>query len=227
MPVAFADVATALQHPLVLVGFALFLVAGLFHTALKSDRLPVLDRATAGRLVLRLPLYLFVLALVAVVAGFALAFWQTARTTLDPAAVVASIERQAEARGRAEGELAARGETWQRERAALTGQIEALTDANAALQQTVAALAARAGEADAPPGLADALERIGAGGDPDELTALLVDVAERAEADVAAARSDALRAWREAATVAWWTDTSKALAASTAAPPRASRSISP
>ena len=47
MDLAFADVAQALQHPRVLVCFALFLVACLFHAALESDRLPVLDRATA------------------------------------------------------------------------------------------------------------------------------------------------------------------------------------
>jgi len=56
MDTSFIEVADALQHPLALVGYALFLTAGLFHALLKSDKLPVVDRRTAGRLVLRLPL---------------------------------------------------------------------------------------------------------------------------------------------------------------------------
>jgi hypothetical protein len=50
----FAKIAPYPAHPLVLTGFGLFLVFGLFKAVLKSPKLPKVSELVAGTLLLRL-----------------------------------------------------------------------------------------------------------------------------------------------------------------------------
>lgn len=94
----FAKVAPFLQHPLVLAGFALLVVFGLFRAFLKSDRLRPASGEATGRILASVARYGFILALAVVLLGFALEFHKqsnAARVALDPDAIVAAVERQA------------------------------------------------------------------------------------------------------------------------------------
>jgi len=203
MDISFADVAAALQHPLALVGYALFLTAGLFRAALKSDKIPVVDRRTAGRLVLRLPLYLFILALLAVIGSFALEFWRTSRAMVDVDRIVDRIVAMS------------------LERARLERKLDESEWHVATLRETIATLRRRASSADVSADVERALNHVAEGGAPEELVDVLSRAAERAEREAEAAGvgateqwSAAIEAWRLVATLAWWTDIAAARRAS-------------
>jgi hypothetical protein len=73
----FAQLAPYLTHPLVLAGFGLLLFFALLRAVLRSKVMPTVSRSAGGRALLSLLRYGFVLALVVIVLGFALAFFQT------------------------------------------------------------------------------------------------------------------------------------------------------
>ncbi len=70
-PSAFAKVAPFLEHPLVLVGFGLFLLFGLFRVLIKTGIIPPLPPDVGGRRAQLLPRNGFVLTLEVSVLGFA------------------------------------------------------------------------------------------------------------------------------------------------------------
>jgi tetratricopeptide (TPR) repeat protein len=80
---AFKAVAPHLTNPLVLVGFALLLVFGVHRALLKAGIIPPLSRQTGGKVVQQFLRYGFVIALVVIGLGFALAFYQS-RLEHDP-----------------------------------------------------------------------------------------------------------------------------------------------
>lgn len=71
----FKDVAPFLQHPLVLIGFAILLFFGILTVLLKTGILPQLSKKAAAELTKRAVNFGFVIALLVI----ALGFWQHAR----------------------------------------------------------------------------------------------------------------------------------------------------
>jgi hypothetical protein len=76
MLAGFKEVAPYLTHPLVLVGFALLLVFGVHRALLKARIVPPLTPHAGGKVVQNFLRYGFVIALVVIVLGFLLAFYQ-------------------------------------------------------------------------------------------------------------------------------------------------------
>ena len=73
----FSVVAPYLTNPLVLVGFILFIIFGVHRALLKAKIIPPLTPHTGGKVVQSLLRYGFIIALLVIVLGFALAFYQT------------------------------------------------------------------------------------------------------------------------------------------------------
>lgn len=73
----FKDIAPYLTQPLVLVGFVLLIVFGVHRALLKAHVISPLPPRASGTVVQSFLKYGFVIALVAIVLGFALAFYQT------------------------------------------------------------------------------------------------------------------------------------------------------
>ena len=72
----FAEIAPHLGNPLVLTGFALLLFFGIHRGLIRSGILPPADKSATPGILQQLLRYGFVIALVLVVAGFALAAWR-------------------------------------------------------------------------------------------------------------------------------------------------------
>ena len=68
-----------LQDPLVLAGFALFLVFGIHRALIKSGLIPPVSRRESGDILRRILRYGFALALVVILLGFVLRLFQTAQ----------------------------------------------------------------------------------------------------------------------------------------------------
>lgn len=73
----FKEIAPYLMHPLVLVGFVLLLVFGVHRALLTAQVIPPLTTHTGGKVVQSFLRYGFAIALVVIILGFALAFYQT------------------------------------------------------------------------------------------------------------------------------------------------------
>lgn len=73
----FKEFVPYLTHPMVLVGYALLSVFGVHRALLKARIIPPLTPRTGGRVVQRLLRYGFVIALIVIILGFLLAFYQT------------------------------------------------------------------------------------------------------------------------------------------------------
>ena len=72
--VEFESIALYLQHPMVLVGFVLFLFFGLHRVLIRSRIIPPLSQQSGSRVVQTLLRYGFVVAVLVIVFGFALEF---------------------------------------------------------------------------------------------------------------------------------------------------------
>lgn len=73
----FKEVAPYLTHPLVLVGFILFVFFGIHRTLLLAKIIPPLEPSEGSKVVQLLLRYGFWIALVAMIIGFALTFHKT------------------------------------------------------------------------------------------------------------------------------------------------------
>lgn len=73
----FSKIAPYLSHPLVLVGFALFALFGLFRALLRARIVPQVSQRTGGLVVRALLRYGFWISLIVILLGFGLAFYQT------------------------------------------------------------------------------------------------------------------------------------------------------
>ena len=80
---SFAQLAPYLTHPLVLAGLAIWLVLGIHRALLRAKIVPTLSQHAGGRVVQTLLRYGFYIALLVILLGFGLAFYQ-ARQKLDP-----------------------------------------------------------------------------------------------------------------------------------------------
>src|SRR5687767_4627691 len=88
----FAQIAPYLTHPLVLAGFGLLLFFALLRAVLNSKVMPTVSQSAGGKALLSLLRYGLVVALAVVVLGFALAFYQTERTTVDADEIIRDFE---------------------------------------------------------------------------------------------------------------------------------------
>ncbi len=75
----FAKIARYLQHPLVLVGFVLFLFFSVHKALISSGIIPPVDQQAAGTIVYTLLRYGFVVAIVVIIFGFSLQFFKAYR----------------------------------------------------------------------------------------------------------------------------------------------------
>jgi len=66
----FSKIAPYLENPLVLIGFTLFLVLGIYRRVLKSGILPAVSKTASRQIVLRLIRYAFIIAVLLVLLGF-------------------------------------------------------------------------------------------------------------------------------------------------------------
>ena len=195
---AFDKIAPYLADPLVLSGFALFVMAGLFRAFLKSDRLSATLPADSGRILLTVVWVMGAAAVLTIILGFVLALnrqQQPVRPVVDAGQLIARIE-----------ELA-------RENGALERDRTGLSQEKAALEATVRQLVEQSSRLDSPPGLADALALAQRTGDPSGVVTLLTRHAETLAADARKTNQAAAANLRQAATLAQWTDTRAALAA--------------
>jgi hypothetical protein len=92
----FKDVAPYLTQPLVLVGFVLLIVFGVYGALLKASIIPPLTPRAGGTMVQSLVRYGFVIALLVIVLGFAFAFYQTQQNH-NPAQEISTIKQNATA----------------------------------------------------------------------------------------------------------------------------------
>ncbi len=117
----FAKVAQYLTHPLVLVGFVLMLAYGIHWQLMKSGLLSKVDKKDSGIIIRLFLRYGFWLALILLLAGFALPVWNKYMDTVK----IISIDAQKTAENLLKGQLDKKDE-----------QIKALTKAIAALSKT-------------------------------------------------------------------------------------------
>jgi tetratricopeptide (TPR) repeat protein len=80
----FAEYAPYLQHPLTLIGFVLLLIFGTQRALLSSGIIAPVTGRSGSKIVQLLLRYGFIIALVTIVLGFGLAFFQTSRKGMTP-----------------------------------------------------------------------------------------------------------------------------------------------
>lgn len=73
----FSKIAPYLTNPLVLIGFAVWLVFGIHKALIKSGILTSVSKTESGRIVRRLLNYGFIVALLLILFGFGLVRWST------------------------------------------------------------------------------------------------------------------------------------------------------
>lgn len=89
----FEQIAPYLTHPLVLVGFILFLVFGIHKLLIKSKIIPPLSETSGSTVVLNLLHYGFIIALVIILAGFTLEGLKTFINANGEGAIKSSVPR--------------------------------------------------------------------------------------------------------------------------------------
>jgi tetratricopeptide (TPR) repeat protein len=193
MLIAFEKVAPYLTNPLVLIGFVLLLVFGLYQALIRSGILQYIGKQASGRTVQALLCSRFVLALVVTVLGFGYQLYKThvhAAPRVDVNAIVEKLEAT--------------------HRAQLT---RAQQDAEAWKQQAQAAVQALANlrsQKDAPPGINEALARLKQG-NTKAAEEIFQVIANRRAASLAANSQAAAAAHRHLGALALLKDTQKAL----------------
>ncbi len=196
----FAEIAPYLTHPLVLAGFALFLLFGLLRVLLASKVMPTVSQRTGGKALLRAIHFGFVAALlVVIVLGFALAFYQTTRTTVDVDAILEDFRAATEAAAASEGKLDA------------IAHLDEIEDSDA-FRAAVTAIVRESKSPDAPRGIdqAIALLRQGKTGAAETV---LTEILDRRLQERATASAEAAEAARHLGAIASFSDTAKALEA--------------
>ena len=197
----FAEIAPYLTDPLVLAGFVLLLFFALLRAVLKSRVMPTVSQTAGGKALASLLRYGFVVALVVIVLGFALAYYRTERETVDVDAILGQLVAAKEAAATHEARAAELG------RALTEGQEE-----RKALRAAVAALADKAEEADAPPEIDQALAAL-AKGQTEQAEQIFGEIVARKAAEGAVANREAAEAARHLGALAYLDNTQKAMKA--------------
>lgn len=186
---SFATVASYLEDPLVLGGFALFLFFGALRFTIK--RLPAVSQKIAGIAVLRLVTFGFVLALAVIVLGFVLRYMEVQ----SEAARVAAQHR---------AELAEQAnEALQKQNARLVQDLDVEREQSKALTKAVTALAAHKGN-----DIDNALEEL-AKGNTEKAKVAFRKITEKGEADI----KETAAVYRHIGALAFFDDTEEALTA--------------
>ncbi len=171
----FAKIAPYLTNPLVLAGFALLLLFGLLRALLKSPKVAILTQKTSGQALLRAVNFGFFAAVLVIVLGFGLAFYQTQRTTVDADQIIRDLKAATERAAASESKLDS------------IKRLTELQDSNA-LRDAIVALLGQSGN----PTIARAIELLRQGETGAAETALS-EILDRRLQDRAAARSQRRR----------------------------------
>ena len=199
----FAQVAPYLTNPLVLAGFGLLLFFALLRVVLRSKVMPTVSQSAGGRALLSLLRYGFFVALVVIVLGFALAFYQTQRTTVDADQIIRDFTA-------AKQEAAAEKASHQATLDALA-RLSELQDSGA-FRAAVLALVGQSKDPNAPRGIDRALEMLRQGETAAAETAL-AEILDRRLQERATASAEAAEAARNLGAIAYLNDTDKAIEA--------------
>jgi len=194
--VDFGSVAEYLQHPLVLIGFGLFLLFGFFRAILNSGLLKQATRATSGELLGQIIRFGFVLALLLMVLGFALQFFQIDRNT-------EHAERRAVLAEEAKAEAMDMARSAMEVALSLASGSDISPETLAQIEEAVDALAAQD-----RPGVDEALAQL-AEGDTSQAKDIFRDVVDTREGDI----REAAAALRHLGALAFLDDTQEALGA--------------
>jgi tetratricopeptide (TPR) repeat protein len=195
----FAEIAPYLTNPLVLAGFGLLLFFGLLHALLKSKVMPTVTQRTGGRAVLRGINYGFIVALVVIVLGFALAWWQTERATVDVDEILDDFRVATETAAVSQGKL---------EAIARLGEIQ---DSDA-FRAAVVAIVRESKSPNAPRGIDRAIELLRQG-ETGAAETVLAEVLDRRLRERATASQEAAEAARHLGAIAYVNDTAKSIEA--------------
>ncbi len=195
----FAEIAPYLTNPLVLAGFGLFLLFGLLRALLKSNKMPVVSQRTGGQALLRAIHYGFIAALVVIVLGFLLAFYQTTRTTADVDQIIHDFRAATEAAATSQGKLEA------------IAHLDQLEDSDA-FRQAVVAIVKESKGRDAPQGIDRAIALLQQG-ETGAAEAVLAEILDRNLQERTTASADAAEAARHLGAIAFVNDTAKAIEA--------------
>ncbi len=198
----FQAIAPYLTNPLVLAGFALFLLFGVHRALLKAGIIPPLTPSAGNKVVQSLLRYGFVIALVVIVLGFVLAFYQT-HSQHDPIFQRGEIEKkhldaQIEA---AKAAYCQHPEKFRLDEATRSAADRACARAVVALANTPDAPAAKKD---------DALTRLQMG-DAQGAKAIFQEILDRKAAQGAAANTEAAEAARHLGALAFYDNTQEAL----------------
>jgi tetratricopeptide (TPR) repeat protein len=195
----FAQIAPYLTHPLVLAGFGLLLFFGLLRAVLKSRVMPTVSQSAGGKALLSLLRYGLVVALAVVVLGFALAFYQTQLTTVDPDEIIRDFTAATERAAASQSTLEA------------IARLEELQDGNA-FRAAVVAIVRESRNPDAPRGIDRAIELLRQGETGAAETAL-AEILNKRLAERATASAEAAEAARNLGAIAYLSDTAKSIEA--------------
>ena len=195
----FAQIAPYLRHPLVLAGFVLFLLFGVYKTLIGSGLIPTVSKRDGAGLLRRLLDHGFWLALAVVLLGFALAFFNSQQTASLSQDRLAELRQQYEARLREKDQrIDQLRQDGDQQRQAHAAQISAFE-----------ALAAQVGKDDSP-GAEAALEALAAG-DESRAEAIFEEIAARKAREGSDALREAAEAQRHLGALAYYRDTQKAI----------------
>jgi tetratricopeptide (TPR) repeat protein len=196
---SFAQIAPYLTHPLVLAGFVLLLFFGLLRAFLTSEKLPTVSQSAGGKALLLLLRYGFLIALAVIVLGFALAFYQAQRTTVDADEIIRDFEAATKAAAASQSTLDA------------IARLEELQDGNA-FQAAVVAIIRESRNPDASRGIDRAIELLRQG-ETGAAESALTEILDRRLQERATASADAAEAARNLGAIAYLNDTAKAIEA--------------
>ncbi len=202
----FAKIAPYLTNPLVLAGFCLLLFFGLLRAVLKSRVMPTVSQSAGGKALLSLLRYGFATAVLVILLGFGLAFYQTQRTTVNADQIVRDFAAAKEAAATSQGKLEA------------IARLKELQDSNA-FRDAVVAIVRESKAPEPPAGIDRAIELLRRGETGAAETALS-EVLDRRLQDRAAAKTAEAQATKEAAeaarnlgAIAYLSNTAKAIEA--------------
>ena len=181
-----------------LAGFGLLLFFALLRAVLKSRVMPTVSKSAGGRALASLLRYGFLVALVVIVLGFALAFNQTQRTTVDADEIISDFKMAIEAAAASESKLEA------------IARLDELEDS--AFRAAVITLVGQSKDPNAPRGIDRALELLRQGETGAAETALAEILDQRLQ-ERATASAEAAEAARNLGVIAYLNDTAKAIKA--------------
>lgn len=199
---SFSQFAPYLTHPLVLIGFGLWGVLGIHRVLLRTHIIPSLSQRAGARVVQSLLRYGFYIALLIILLGFGLAFYQVHLQT-DP-----NLQRSRAEKARLDGLVASAVGFCQQPRAWEFDEVTRLDAARACVKAVDALAQSRT----SGPSKEAALERL-KNGDSKGAKALFQEILDQRSAEGKTANREAAEAARQIGALALVDNTNEALAA--------------